>query len=110
MTEPLNPVEVETQIRSLANRLAAGIPIVAKALGEYKTALRTYELEEAKAYMRHPGPAHEKKFAAVDFREASDDAEVIWRHADRTARAVESELSAFQSLYKGIVSMYGATR
>jgi len=114
MTEPLNPVEVETQIRSLANRLAAGIPIVAKALGEYKTALRTYELEEAKAYMRHSGPAHEKKFAAViaavGFREASDDAEVIWRHADRTARAVESELSAFQSLYKGVVSMYGATR
>lgn len=114
MTEPLNPVEVESQIRTLANRLSNGIPVVAKALGEYKTALRTYEVEEAKAYMRHTGPAHEKKYAAIiaaeDFRKASDDAEVIWRHADRTARSVESELSAFQSLYKGIVSMYGGTR
>jgi hypothetical protein len=114
VNEPLNPVEVEGQIRTLANRLSKGIPVVAGALAEYKTALRTYEVEEAKAYMRHTGPAHEKKYAAViaaeDFRKAADDAEVVFKHADRTARAVESELSAFQSLYKGIVSMYGGTR
>lgn len=114
MVDPLNPVEVEQNIRDLANRLSRGIPVVTDALRNYKTALREYELEEARAYMRHQGPAHEKKSAALiaadDFRKAADDAEVIWRHADRTARAVESELSAYQSLYKGIVSMYGATR
>ncbi|TIH26073.1 hypothetical protein [Subtercola vilae] len=114
MSEVLNPVDIEQQIRTLANRLSNGVTVVTRSLGEYKTALRDYEVEEAKAYMRHQGPAHEKKYAAViateSFRKAADDAEVVWRHADRTARGVESELSAFQSLYKGLVAMYGSTR
>lgn len=114
MSEPLNPVQIESRIRELANTLARGIQTVTTALQAHKDALRDFELEEARAYMRHEGPAHEKKYAAtiasIDFRKAADDAEVIWRHADRSARAVESELSAFQSLYKGVVQMYGATR
>lgn len=114
MSEVLNPAQVEQHIQELTNRLAKGIPVVNDALTRYKTALRDFEVEEAKAYMRHSGPAHEKRFAAViateGFRKAADDAEVVWRYADRTARAVESELSAYQSLYKGIVSMFGAVR
>lgn len=114
MSEPLNPVQIEARIRELANILSRGIQTVTGALQAHKDALRTFEVEEAKAYMRHEGPAHEKKYAATiateSFRKAADDAEVVWRHADRSARAVESELSAFQSLYKGVIQMYGATR
>lgn len=114
MSEPINPVQIENRITELANLLASNVRTVSESLGRYKTALREYDLEEARAYMRHQGPAHERKpasvIASIEFRRVADDAEVVWRHADRTARGVESELSAMQSLYKGVTSMYGAAR
>lgn len=104
MSDVLNPVDVEKSIRDLANRISAGVGTVSERYDAYLAAER--------AYMSHDGPAHEKKYAAelatADERTARDVADAAFRYADRTAKALENELRAMQSVGASVRAMYSA--
>jgi len=108
----LNPVEVEQAIRQAANTVAEGVAIVSQRLDAYRTAQRIFDVAEATAYMRATGPVQERKYAAVlacqAERQALDVAEVAFKYAERKAKAAESTLSAYQTVGKLVMSMYGA--
>ncbi len=108
--EPLSPVDIETRIRAIATRIAKGVTICSHSYAEYLEADRVYELAYARAYMAHVGPSHEKRYAAVmetdRERRARDQADVAYRYADRTAKALEAELRAYQSVGASIRAAY----
>ena len=66
----------------------------------------------ALAYARSEGPAHARRYeadiASMPHRKAAEDAEIVFRHAERTARALEKELVAWQSINSNIRSIWGA--
>ena len=109
---PVNPAEVEQNIRELANQVAAGVKIVSERLRKFRDAERHYDLRFAVEYGAYEGPAHMRKYAAEiatsEERKARDDAEVEWKHAERTMRAFETQLSAWQSIGKSVTQMFGA--
>jgi len=110
MSEVLNPVQVEQSIRTLANHIAKGVTVVSNAETKAREARRVYDLAFAFAYMNHKGPAHEKKYqATLDTAaelEAADVAELAYKHAERTARALTEELRAWQSVGASVRAMY----
>lgn len=112
MTEPLNPVSVEQAIRELSNRISNGVRIVSDRYGDFLTADRDYDQAFARAYMAADGAAHERKYVAElatrRERERRDAADVLFRYADRNARALENELRALQSIGASIRAMYSA--
>lgn len=112
MTEHINPVTVEQSIRDLVDRIAKGIPIVSNAEAKAREASRLHDLALARAYLNHGGPAHEKKYAAVLVTEQErtefDVADLAFRHAERTAKALEAQLRAWQSIGASVREMYGA--
>jgi hypothetical protein len=115
MTEPhINPVAVEQSIHELIDRIARGIPIVSNAEARAREAVRRYDVALAEAYLRHDGPAHEKKYAATiatqRVRAEADVAELAYRHAERTSKSLEAQLRAWQSIGASVREMYGAQR
>jgi hypothetical protein len=114
MNGVLNPVDIEKTIQDISRRIHQGVPIVSNAETKAREATHALDLAIARAYMAHEGPAHEKKYAAViateKERSAADEAEVAFRYAERTARALESELRAQQSIGASIRSMYAGER
>lgn len=113
MNDVLNPVDIERAIRECSNRIHKGVTVVTNAEAEFRQADREYDAAFARAYMSHAGPAHEKKYGAelstAIERETRDVAELAYKHAERTARALEAELRAWQSVGASIRAMYGAT-
>lgn len=111
MSDVLNPVQIEKSIRDVSNRMAKGVTVCSERYGLFLETDHAHDLAYARAYMAHEGPAHEKKYAATlgtaDERAARDAADVAYRHADRTARALEAELRAWQSIGASIRAMYG---
>lgn len=109
--EVLNPVQVEQNIRTLANNIARGVTVVSNTEAEARKARREYDIAFAHAYMNWTGAAHEKKYAAVIATEAeleaADVAELAYKHAERTARALTEELRAWQSVGASVRAMYG---
>ncbi|MGC0365052.1 hypothetical protein ABH922_003036 [Rhodococcus sp. 27YEA15] len=105
-----NPVAVEQGIRDCANNIAKGVTICANAYSAYLDADRMYDREYARAYMCHSGPAHEKKYAAEiatgEARAIRDEKDAAYRYSDRQAKALESELRAWQSLGASVRSAY----
>lgn len=112
MSDVLNPVQVEQAIQGLANRIGKGVRIVSNAYATYLDADRAYEQAFARAYMAHDGPAHEKRYAAElateQQRAERDKADVAYRYADRTAKALENELRAYQSIGASVRTMYAS--
>lgn len=110
MSDVLNPVQIESAIRDVANRMADGVKVCSDRYAAFLAADRMYDRAYAIAYMTHEGPAHEKRYAAeidtVDQRQQRDEADAAYRYADRTARALESELRALQSVGASVRSMY----
>lgn len=106
----VNPVEVEQQIIETSNEIAKSVRGVTEALRDYRDKERGYDLAFARAYNRHTGAAHAKKYAAEeltqDERKARDDAEVVYRYAERRVRALEGALSAHQSVMRSVTAMY----
>ncbi|MCC3333543.1 hypothetical protein [Nocardia abscessus] len=107
-----NPVAIENAIRDCANRIAAGVATCDKAYTAFLEADRAYDRAFAHAYLNAIGAAHERKYRAEiktqAERERRDVADAAYRFADRTARALEAELRAWQSVNKSVVSMFGA--
>jgi len=110
--QPVNPVEVEQAIRRIVNEIGASVRSVSDVLDAYRKAEREYDLAFARAYNRHAGAAHAKKYVAEeltqDERAARDQAEVVWRYASARARSLETELTAWQTIAKSVNGMYGA--
>lgn len=106
-----NPVSIEQDIRSCANRIANGVSECSNRYSIFLALDHKHEQAFARAYLEHAGPAHEKKYAALlacrDERDARDAADASYRYADRTARALEAELRALQSVGASVRSMYG---
>lgn len=108
-----DPVSIENAIRDCANRIARGVLVCAERYETFLTAEREYDRAYAKAYMAHEGPQTEKRYAAEvatgDERATRDVADAAYRFADRTAKALESELRAYQSVGASVRAMYAVS-
>ena len=111
MSDIISPVQVESAIREVANRMAEGVKICSDRYAAFLDADHRFDVAYARAYMRHDGPAHEKKYAAVletqAERDARDAADVAYKHADRRAKALDAELRALQSVGASLRVQYG---
>lgn len=112
MSDVLNPADVEAAIRDLSNRISAGVRVVSDRYADHLRAERLYDQAYAKAYLAAEGAAHERKYhaelATHSERQQRDAADVLYRYADRTARALENELRAMQSIGASVRAMYQA--
>ena len=110
--EPLNPVTIEAAIQRCKHNIARGVRIVSDAERKARAAEAEYDRAVARAYLNHEGPVHEKRYVAElateKERDARDIAQLAFKHADRQARALESELRAYQSIGASVRAMYGA--
>jgi hypothetical protein len=108
----LNPVDVEHKIEEIANRIATGVQVITGAEREAKRLRRAFDLAYAHAYKRAEGPQHERRYTAdiesMPHREAAENAEIALHHAERTAKALEKELFAWQSINGNLRAMYNA--
>jgi len=108
----INPVEVEKSIHGLVQQIAKGVKVVSEAHRRKLTADRLYDHAFAVAYMAHTGPQTEKKYAAEKATQQEridkDVAEVAYAHAQRQMKALEGQLSAWQTMSKSVSSMFGA--
>lgn len=111
MSEVLNPVTVEKGIRETSERIANGVLVCSRCYRDFLRAENAYERAYARAFLAYEGPAHSKKYAALlattALKDALDVADVAYREADRQARALDSELRAFQSIGASVRQMYG---
>lgn len=107
----LNPVNVEQRIRDISARIANSASVCNERYTLFLDADRAYDQAFAAAYMAHEGPAHEKKYAAELATETArtlrDAADAAYRYADRLAKALESELRAYQSIGASVRAMFG---
>lgn len=114
MSDVLNPVDVEQKIAELANRIANGVAEVSRRHEAKLTADRIYDNAFAVAFLTYEGPANAKRYAAEKNTQRErldrDVAEVAYQRAQRTMRGLEGELSAYQSIIRSVIAMYGAVR
>lgn len=107
----LNPVNIEQRIRDISARIANSAQVCNDRYIAFLGADRAYDQAFAGAYMGHEGPAHEKKYAAelatLPEREARDMTDAAYKYADRLAKALESELRAYQSIGASVRAMFG---
>ncbi|WP_433568106.1 hypothetical protein ACQP1O_42900 (plasmid) [Nocardia sp. CA-151230] len=107
----INPVQIEEAIRECASRISRGVTVCSNTYSAFLEADRAYDRAYAQAYLAADGPAHERKYhaelATGDAREARDLADVTYRHAERTAKALDAELRAWQSVGASVRQMYG---
>lgn len=106
----MNPVSIEARIRDISERIANSAAVCNDRYKAFLAADREYDQAFARAYMEHTGAAHEKKYAAElatgAERETRDVADAAYRYADRLAKALESELRAYQSIGASVRAMY----
>ena len=109
---PLNPAEVERAIRDAANYVGRSVRIVNDALDRYRAAAREYDLAFAQETLDAVGAVATRKYAAeiatTQLRSERDAAEIAWHLADRLAAAASKCLTAYQSINKSVMTMYGA--
>ena len=107
-----NPADVENKIEETKNRIAAGVKIITNAEKTAKEARTKFDYEFALAIGRATGPAVNHKYQAtvdtIEYRKGAEGAEIAFRHAERTGRALERELFAWQSILNSVRAMYGA--
>ena len=106
----LTPVAVEQHIRELSTRIAKSASVCNERYSAYLTADREFDQAFAQAFLDHDGAQGEKKYAAevatTDEREARDIADAAYMYADRLAKALQSELLAYQSINKSLLAQY----
>lgn len=105
-----NPVSVEREILAITNDIAKGVSAAAEAYSLFLRAEREYKLAYARAYMRHTGPAHEKRYQAEIDTEAElvsrDAADVAYRLAKSTNESLIAKLDAMRSVSASVRSAY----
>jgi hypothetical protein len=111
-TQVHNPADAEKHIEETVNRIARGVSVVTAAERAAREKKRLFDLAYANAYKRAEGAAHLRKYEAdiltMAQREEADNAEIAFKHAERTAKALEKELLAWQSINSNIRAMYNA--
>lgn len=109
--EPLNPVLIEQRIRELSNQIARGVKILSAAHSKFLEAERAYDKTFAQRYFMAGGSVEDRKQRAklesLDARAVRDAAEVEYQFAKSTARSLEEQLRAMQSVGASVRSMYG---
>lgn len=115
MSEPvLNPVDIEQQIGEVTDRIARGVRVVTDAEREAARLRREFDRAYAHAYKDADGPIPERKYTAdldtMAEREAAENAEIAFRHAQRTAKSLERKLDALRSQGASVRAMYEAVR
>jgi hypothetical protein len=114
IADVLNPVDAERKIQELSDRIAKGVGVVTSAEREARAKKRAFDLAYAYAYKHAEGSIKEREYAAdietMPHRELADNAEIAFKHAERTAKALEKELMAWQSINSSMRAMYGAVR
>lgn len=110
MTAELNPAHIETAIRACAERIAKGVMVCDERYRTFLEADHLYDVAFAGAYLTSTGAAHEKRYVAElgtqEQRRNRDVADAAYRYADRQARALESELRAWQSVNASVRAMF----
>jgi hypothetical protein len=106
----LNPVDIEQRIRQLADGISRGVKVCSDAYERFLLADRTYDRAYARAFLKASGSVDARKYQSeldtVEERDALDVADVAYRYADRNAKALESELRAYQSVGASVRAMY----
>ncbi|PPG29671.1 hypothetical protein [Pseudoclavibacter sp. RFBB5] len=109
----VNPVDVENEVIRLSSEIDKGVGIVSARQQEAKKANRDLDRAFATAYLKAAGPQTEKRYRAeletAQLRADAEIAEVSFRHAERQMKALETQLSAWQTVAKSVTQMYGAT-
>ena len=109
-----DPVVMERKIDETSNRIARGVNIVTEAEEKARKAKRAFDFAYAQAYKKADGSIKDREYEAdietIGLREAADKAEIAFKHAERTAKALERELFARQSILNSVRAMYGAVR
>jgi len=113
VSEVLNPVDAETAIRNLGNRLSECVKIVTQTEAVYVEKKRVFDIAEAKATLAADGSNAQERAAVVTLaveneRLELDVAFLAFRDAERRMRAIREQLSAAQSLSRSVLTMYGA--
>lgn len=108
--EVLSPVEIEHRIRDVASRITAGVMVCDERYGAFMRADHAYDLRYAREWLQATGTVKDKEatveIATEQERAARDRAQVLYRTADRLAKALESELRALQSVGASIRQAY----
>lgn len=111
-TPVLNPAETEQWIQHVSTRIAKGVRVITDAEKEMKAKRRVFDRAWAHAMQQAEGPEYLRKAEAtietMQQREDSDDAELAFKYAQRTAAALERELFAAMAINRNIISMWGA--
>lgn len=107
----LNPVSIEQRIRGISDRIAKSAAVCNDRYVTFLSADRAYDQAFARAYMAQTGNQYEKKYGAelatLSEREARDISDAAYKYADRLAKALESELRAYQSIGASVRAMFG---
>lgn len=110
MSADWNPVSVEREILAITNDIAKGVSAATDAYAMFLKAEREYKLAYARAYMRHAGPAHEKRYQAELDTEselvARDAADVAYRLVKSSNEALVSRLDAMRSVGVSVRKAY----
>jgi len=108
-----DPAEVERYIEETKDRIAGAVQIIDDAELDMKARRRAFDHEFARAMLAAEGPEYLRKADATQVampeREAAENAEAAFHHAEREARALEKELFAWQSILNSVRSMWNAT-
>lgn len=105
----LLPEDVERLLAELGNRITVGGLETGRALEAYVTARREFDFAYARAYLAHEGPQTEKRHAATTATEvqrtAMDVAEVTYKTYQSQMKALETAMSAVQSIGASVRQM-----
>ena len=111
--QPLNPVEVERQIREVTERLENGVEVVKARHRNLKESERLLKREKALVYIQHRQSGMSIKDAdartVVDTdpaRAERDSAEVEYWYARDLLRQLQNKLSALQTQAAGLRAAY----
>jgi hypothetical protein len=112
--EVINPVDIEHAIGEVTERIANGVRIITGAERKAIQLRRDFDLARALAYVAADGSIKDKEAQSVietiEPRRLAEEAEAEYRHAQRTAAALERQLSGLQAQAKLVGAMYGAVR
>ena len=111
--EPLNPVQIERDLRTTNEHIYKGVEVVSKAYADYLDAEREYKNAYAMAYLAAEGSIKDKEakaeVATEEKRDARDVADVAYKRAKDMLRAVIAKQSALQTMAAGIRQAYAGS-
>ena len=96
-------IELSEQQMSALEKAEASPPRIANPRTK-----ETFVLLRVDEYERLKEREYDADIATMPHREEAEVAELAFRHAERTAKALEKELMAWQSINSSIRTMYGA--